>query len=291
MDKDALGDRMKEYEGAFAQRRFMPLLPIVIRLDGRAFSTFTQGLRRPYDERLSRLMIDVTKACVAETGARVGYTQSDEITLVLHADTHDHQLYFDRKTQKTISVLAAFASVEFNRLLPARIPEKERSHPVFDGRAFNVPNLTEAANALLWRELDATKNSISMAARAYYEHGELHEKTGKVMQEMLFAKGVNWNDYPDFFKRGTYVRRVVTRTKYSPQEIEKLPLKHNARLNPDLEVERSEVREWPLPPLLRVHNRVEALFSGAAPVSFDDGAQTARDVHSVDSNLTAGRVH
>lgn len=264
--KDSLGDRMKEYESVEAQRRGMPLVPLMIRLDGRNFSTFTKGLERPYDYRLSQLMIDLTHACCLETGAHVGYTQSDEITLCLHSDAHDSQLYFDGRVQKIASCLAAFASVYFNSELPRRIPEKADRRPVFDCRVWSVPTLTEAANCILWRELDATKNSIAMAAHHYYSHRELLGKNGKMMQEMLFAKGVNWDEYPSFFKRGAYVIRRVERRPFSPSEIEKLPEKHEARKDPSLIVERNAWRSVQLPKLASVTNREDVLFGGSEPV-------------------------
>jgi tRNA(His) 5'-end guanylyltransferase len=169
--KDALGDRMKSYEMAEAGRRATPLLPLLARLDGRNFSNFTRGLARPYDVRLSRLMVDNTAYLVAETGACCGYTQSDEITLCWYAPNPKSQLFFDGRLQKVCSVLAGMCAVRFNLLLPAYLPEKAHiSMPVFDCRAWTVPTLDEGANAILWRERDAVKNSVSMAARQYKVH-------------------------------------------------------------------------------------------------------------------------
>ena len=140
-----------------------------------------------------------------------------------------------------ISDLASMCSVYFNRQLPNFLPEKVDKMPRFDCRVFNVPTLDEAVNTFLWREQDATKNSISMAAQSVYSHNQLNGKTGSDKQEMLFQKGINWNDYPDFFKRGSYIQRKRTLTKFSTEELEKLPQKHQARLNPNLEIERWEI--------------------------------------------------
>jgi tRNA(His) guanylyltransferase len=164
-----------------------------------------------------------------------------------------------------VSVLAAGCSVYFNQRLPSYIPEKADIGPVFDCRVWNVPNLDEGANAFLWREYDATKNSISMAARAYYEHSEIDNKSGSEMQEMLFAKGVNWNDYPTFFKRGTYVRRRIVRTAFTAKELASLPEKHHAHKNPDAEFLRNVISTFDLPPLTKVVNRSAVLFQGAEP--------------------------
>ncbi|KKL92895.1 hypothetical protein LCGC14_1880070, partial [marine sediment metagenome] len=106
---DNFGDRMKMYEKAESGRRFMPLLPVYARLDGRSFSRFTKGFNRPYDKRMSEAMIDTTKYLVEETNALIGYSQSDEISLVWYSDSIDSQIFFDGKIQKMVSVLAALA--------------------------------------------------------------------------------------------------------------------------------------------------------------------------------------
>ncbi|MEL6181017.1 MAG: tRNA(His) guanylyltransferase Thg1 family protein [Myxococcota bacterium] len=264
-DKTAFGDRMKHYEMAEAGRRLMPLLPICVRLDGKRFSAFTKGLARPYDVRLSRLMIDVTHYLVAETQALVGYTQSDEISLVYHSNTYSSQVFFDGRIQKLTSVLASMVTAKFGALLPERIPERAGAMPLFDARVWNVPNQVEAANTLLWREQDATKNSISMAARALYSHSALKGKNGRDMQEMMFGKGVNWNDYPAFFKRGTFVQRRKVSHPFTTEELALLPPKHEAHNNPDLMVERTEIRELEMPPFSKVINRVAVIFAGDDP--------------------------
>ncbi len=263
---DSLGDRMKEYERAEAGRRLMPLLPAVARLDGRAFHSFVRGLERPYDKRLSDLMLDTAVVLVRESNAVVGYTQSDEITLAWVQEEYDSQIFFDGRVQKMTSTLAALCSAHFNRRLPAFLPaEYAERLPVFDCRVWSVPNLEEAANTFLWRELDATKNSVSMAARALYDHAAIHDKSGAEMQEMLWQKGVNWNDYPAFFKRGTFVKRRAVRRAFTAAELDSLPPRHAARANPDLIVERSEVVPLALPPLSKVENRVGVLFRGEEP--------------------------
>lgn len=268
--EDALGDRMKMYEGLASPPRLLPRLPVIARIDGRSFHTFTRGLKRPYDEGLSRLMIETTRALVEESNARVGYTQSDEINLVLYSEDLESQIYFDGRPQKLISQLAAQATAAFNFLLPTYLPEKAAARklgnlPSFDARVFVVPSLEEAANAILWREQDATKNSISMAARAYYSHNELHGKNAAEMHEMLHQQGVNWNDFPSFFKRGTYLQRRTVTRRFTAEELEALPPMHNARKNPELVIERSELAEIEMPPLGRVVNRVRALLFGEAP--------------------------
>jgi tRNA(His) guanylyltransferase len=268
MDKTSLGDRMKSYEAREAGRRFMPLLPICARIDGKNFSKWTRGLQRPYDERLSRLMQRVLEALVRETGALIGYTQSDEFSLLFHSDTLDSQVFFDGRIQKMTSVLAALTTARFNQLLSEHLPERAEQPALFDCRVWQLPNRDEAANALLWREQDATKNSIAMAAHDLFSHRELHGKSGKEMQSMmLLHRDLNWNDFPAFFKRGTFVQRKKVVRAFTPEELDVLPPKHAARENPDLEVERTVVKQLQMPPFGSVTNRCEVIFDGADPIT------------------------
>jgi tRNA(His) 5'-end guanylyltransferase len=264
---DEFGDRMKEYEKMHSGR-LMPLLPAFARLDGVAFHTFTKGLRRPYDEGLTKLMVATTQFLAQNTNARLAYTQSDEITLMWYSDNYKSQIYFDGKIAKLTSVLAARASAYFNHWLEDYLPGKvsgDHAMPVFDCRVWSVPNQIEASNVFLWREQDATRNSISMAAQSNYSHKELHGKNCSQMQEMLFQKGINWNDYPAFFKRGTYVQRHTVIRPFSADEIENLPEKHEARKNPELEITRSEFRTLDMPPFSKVVNKTSVLFNGGNP--------------------------
>jgi len=266
METDALGTRMKEYEMAEAGRMLIPGLPVMVRLDGKAFHTFCQGLQKPFDERLTDLMIDTTKFLVEETNAVVGLVQSDEISLVLYTEKPESQLFFNGRIQKLTSVIASMCTAFFNRELPKALPEKSDKFAYFDCRVWNVPSLEEASNTLVWRELDATKNSISMVAQHYYSHNQLHGKSGKEKQEMLFQKGINWNDFLPKFKRGSYICRVNKFIKFNERELSVLPEKHQARINPELLVERSVVERIELPPILKIVNRVGVLFKGEPPV-------------------------
>jgi tRNA(His) guanylyltransferase len=212
----SLAERMKSYESAEAGRRLLPLVPAMARLDGRGFSRFTRDLARPFDERFSRLMIATCRWLVRETHALVGYTQSDEITLTWYAVGPDAQVFFDGRIQKMVSQLAALATAWFNRQLPNYLPaEYGERLPTFDARVWNVPNLTEAAQCYLWRERDATRNSVSMAAQAVFPHAELLGKTSRDMRWMLLERGVDWEAYPTFFRRGTYVRPMVVERPFT----------------------------------------------------------------------------
>jgi len=213
---DEMGDRLKSYEAVEANRKLIPLLPVCIRLDGKNFSNFTKDLERPYDVNFHNFMVQTTHFLVDETQACIGYTQSDEISLILYSDKYESQIYFNGRIQKITSVLASLCSVKFytsilknEDLIESSKVWKNKLNkiPAFDCRIWNVPNKIEAVNTILWRELDATKNAISMAAQHYYSHSELMNKNSKEKQEMLFKKRINFNDYPDWFKRGTFIQK------------------------------------------------------------------------------------
>lgn len=265
MDTSSLGDRMKWYERRYAHQ-MLPMIPVIARCDGRAFHSFTNGLKRPYDERLSNLMVETTKFLVEETNARCGYTQSDEISLVWLAEDPKAELYFGGKLSKLCSVVGSLATGKFNKLLEDFLPEKRKELPVFDNRVWEVPVMYEATNYFIWREQDAHRNSIQMAAQSVYSHKELQGKNNNELQELLFQKGINYNDYPNFFKRGTYVRRqVIEKRAFSPEELSALPPKHHAHQNPDLQVKRTVVMAEEFPQLSQMINREEVIFDGAEP--------------------------
>lgn len=263
---DALGDSMKEFELVESGRRIMKGLPVLARIDGRTFHSFTRGMERPYDLRFMELMIETTRWIVEETRARIGYTQSDEISLLWYRDAVGGEIFFDGRVQKMTSQLAALASCYFqSHLGDYGLAVYANRFPTFDARVWGMPNLDEVARYFLWRELDATRNSLSMAAHAYYPHGVLLGKKSADQHELLFQKGVNWNDFIPAFKRGTFAFRRIERRKFSAEELSELPPKHHARQNPDLEVERSVYETRSLPPLGKVLNPVGVLVYGQEP--------------------------
>lgn len=265
MGHDALGDRMKTYEQAEAGRKLMPLLPIMVRVDGRSFSNFTRDLVRPFDNQMHQLMVDTTAFLVKETNARVGYTQSDEISLILYSDNYNSQLYFDGKIHKLVSQIAAQATVFFAKNMGKYLPpEKADSIATFDCRVWNVPNKMEAANTIIWREIDAVKNSISMLARYHFSHKDLQDKSCDDMLKMLADIHVDWSEYPAGFRKGTYVQRKTILTKFSNEELANLPPQHAARHNPNFQVERSVIAAVAnMPRLNTITNVVDVLFDGA----------------------------
>lgn len=264
-EKDEFGNRMKFYEKNFGNLEYlMPMIPVLVRLDGKTFHTFTKGLKRPYEPGLSELMIATTKFLVEETNALIGYTQSDEITLLLYQPNYKSSIYMSGRTQKINSVLAAKCSTFFSESLGEYLPTKDKlpknKRPVFDCRCFNVPDKFEAVNVFLWREQDATRNSVSMAGQSLYSHKQLQNKSRAEIQELLHKKEINWNDYPTFFKRGTYVQK---KAMLKPAVLlGDLPEKHNLRTNPELMVERTKVVELELQPLSKVCNKIDVFFEG-----------------------------
>lgn len=266
---DDFGDRMKLYEAQECERYFLPLLPIYARLDGRSFHTFTRGFNRPFDMRFIDVMAEVTRFMVGETHATIGYTQSDEISLAWVVPDFKSEAFFNRRVFKLTSVLAGLASAKFNQLAVAHWPERvAKLVPCFDARVYTLPNEDELANCFLWREHDATKNAISMAAQSEFSHKQLHEKTGRQKQEMLFSRGINFNDYAPCCKRGTYMQRV-TRSQPLGEDI-RMKIPEAKRPPPGHMVERSSIECLDIPPLGSIKNRVGVLLYGEA-VRIQDG--------------------
>ena len=225
---DELGTRMKEFYEGVPKTRLVRRMPVAIRIDGKAFHTFTRGFQKPFDEILVKSMQDTMKyLCENIQGCVLGYTQSDEITLILVDYKHlNSDAWFDYEIQKMCSIAASMATMAFNkafasnvakqskRLYSEYLEEKDASYidtleiamnkgAMFDARCFNIPK-EEVANLIYWRQLDATRNSIQMVGQANFSHKELQNKSCNMIQEMLFAeKGINWNDYPTYLKRGS----------------------------------------------------------------------------------------
>lgn len=261
---DSLGDRMKAYEARESERRFLPMCPVYARIDGRNFSEFTRGMDRPFDRRMTEAMLLTTEALIKETYARIGYTQSDEISLVWLSKRPDSSIFFDHRVAKMTSVLASYATAAFIRAL-LTLGLTGRRLPHFDCRVYQLPNRTEAANVFLWREQDATKNTVNMAARSVYSHKELQGKSGPEMQEMLFAKDINFNDYPAFFKRGTFVRRQTIWREFTEAERHAIPETHRPAQGE--KIQRSEIRRLDMPRFGSVTNREDVIFDGADPTT------------------------
>lgn len=227
-DRTTIGDRMKMYETPSTSRRAFKGQPLVVRLDGNNFHNFCSDLKKPFDTNMSALMQATTSALVQRYNATVGYTQSDEITLVwITYPDGTLELPFSGKLQKIESLMASFAAAFFNTSLRQYLPNKDGDLACFDARAFTTPTVQEAYHAVLWRQQDCTKNAISMAAHALFpgQSGQkkLHGLSGAQKQELMFQeKGVNFNDYPAFFKRGTFFRREKVFVELDAAQLENI---------------------------------------------------------------------
>lgn len=193
------------------------------------------------------------------------YTQSDEITLMWYTPALKSDIWFGGRFSKMVSSAAALATLEFNLACQDLLPEYRHKKPTFDARVWQVPSLDAALDVFAWREWDATKNSITMAAHTVYLDKELHGKDSNVKQAMLLEKGINWNDYPSFFKRGSYIARRTNKRKFEG-DLSHLPEKHQARSNPDMVVVRPEYQILDLPPLRRLANARNVLFEAEDPI-------------------------
>ncbi|MFA5208644.1 MAG: tRNA(His) guanylyltransferase Thg1 family protein [Candidatus Paceibacterota bacterium] len=221
--KDDLGNRMKQ----FYEDRTRFLLPrrtyTIIRIDGKAFHTYTRGLKQPFDQGLIDDM-DATACylCKNIQGSKFGYVQSDEISILMtDFDAIGTDAWFDGNIQKIVSVAAGLATAEFNRLRMTRILSAAESLSdlatdlskmrlaTFDARVFTIPADYEVENYFIWRQKDATKNSISSVARTLYSQKEVDGKNSDQKQEMIFQKGINWNDYNPKLKRGRFITKEI----------------------------------------------------------------------------------
>lgn len=237
---DNLGTRMKEYYEAIPKIRLMRRTPVAIRIDGKAFHTFTRGFAKPFDEVLGNAMVRTMEyLCKNIQGCVFGYTQSDEITLLLiDYQTFETDAWFDYEVQKMCSIAASMATMAFNRFFVEEVehycsneyincagfndvnrvysleelktvdPALYAYHTgivkgaVFDARVFSIPK-EEVTNLVYWRQLDATRNSIQMVGQANFSHNELQGKSCNMIQDMLHEqRGINWNDFETRWKRG-----------------------------------------------------------------------------------------
>ena len=227
---DELGKRMKEFYEQVPKTRLVRRMPVAIRIDGKAFHSFTKGFKRPFDEILIQSMQRTMQyLCENIQGCVLGYHQSDEITLILiDYRKITSSAWFDYEVQKMRSISASMATMAFNKYFRELADNYLRSDAwvnhyweedvekytntlkkaidkgaMFDARCFNIPK-EEVCNLIYWRQLDATRNSIQMVGQANFSHKELQNKSCNQIQDMLMTeRGINWNDFPVYQKRGS----------------------------------------------------------------------------------------
>lgn len=210
--KDELGDRMK----SFYENRTKQFLPrrtyTIIRIDGKAFHTYTKGLERPFDDKLISDMDETAcYICKNTQGAKMAFVQSDEISILLtDFDKIKTDAWFDGNIQKITSISASLATAKFNELRPGKIA-------LFDSRCFTIPSITEVENYFIWRQQDTVRNSISSVAQSLYSSKELHGVNTGGMQELCFQKGVNWDKIEPKKKRG----RLIVKEVYQKEDAER----------------------------------------------------------------------
>ena len=227
MARDDLGVRMKTYYEQIPKTKLMRRTPVALRIDGKAFHTFTRGFQKPFDEVLIRSMQETMKyLCENIQGCVLGYTQSDEITLILvDYKKLTSSAWFDYEVQKMCSIASSMATMAFNKFFANNVGDyctynyekEDNTHEqyehilslavdkgaMFDCRCFNIPK-EEVTNLIYWRQLDASRNSIQMVGQANFSHKELQNKSCNDIQDMLMIqKGINWNDLPVYQKRGS----------------------------------------------------------------------------------------
>lgn len=240
MGRSDLASRMKSFYEEVSKTRLLRRIPTVIRIDGRVFHTFTKGFVQPFDDVLIDSMHETMKyLCENIQGCVLGYTQSDEITLIL-TDYKEltSDAWFNYEVQKVCSIVASMATMTFNKAFAKNVKnfdlktayngdteENKRLSRIynkavekgamFDARFFNIPR-EEVTNLIYWRQLDASRNSVNMVGRAYFSHKELLNKSCSQIQDLLMTKGINWNNYPTYQKRGACcVKREVVSNKES----------------------------------------------------------------------------
>jgi tRNA(His) guanylyltransferase len=235
--KDALGDRMKGYYENRSQTHLTRGVPALMRLDGKAFHTYTRGFDRPYDLKLMRIMDQTAIAlCEKIQGAKMAFVQSDEITiLITDYDSIKTDAWFDYNVQKMTSISASIATAAFNSgmYLDEEILANMDKVAYFDSRVWSAP-VSDVANTFIWRQQDSTRNSIQMAAQSLFHHKQLQGlDTSKLQDKMFLEKGVNWDKYPVGFKRG----RIILKEKIELRDVRN-PKK------PNEPVTKVETKKW-----------------------------------------------
>ena len=245
-DFDSIGNKHKELEAIY-DYRLVPGSLIMARLDGRAFHSLLKKADKPYDLSYITALEATTIAVIKEFAVDLAYVQSDEITLFWH-----NLNMFDLRVQKLCSVLASFTCSNFSQRWDLKC-----IMPSFDCRIWQEPTLEGVAENLLWREWDASKNSVSMAAHTMFKQKELHGKSTKERIEMMESKGFHWNQLDDRLKRGSFFKRVKVLSTLTEEEYAKVPAKHQHLHQGPVERSVIERKNWPR--LTQIKNLVSIL--------------------------------
>ena len=274
--RDDLGNRMKEYYENIPKTKLMRRCPVILRIDGKAFHTFARGFHKPFDEVLVKTIQETMKyLCENIQGCVLGYTQSDEITLILvDYKKFTSQAWFDYEVQKMCSIAASMATMAFNKFFKSNVEKmiseyncslvpqcmeiqmkRDEYHrtllkavskgAMFDARCFNIPK-EEVTNNIYWRQLDATRNSIQMVGQANFSHKELQNKSCNDIQDMLMTqKGINWNDLPLYQKRGSCcIRNHMISLPYGDYLLDETAGENEWIIDKDIPIFKGEGRKY-----------------------------------------------
>ena len=261
--RDDIGTRMKNFYEQIPKTKLMRRCPVAIRIDGKAFHTYTRHFKRPFDSVFMRAMQETMKyLCENIQGCVLGYTQSDEITLILvDYEKINSSAWFDYEVQKLCSVSASMATMRFNQVfarLVQEVKEEGTEDPqyikvldkacetgaMFDSRCFNIPK-EEVTNLIYWRQLDASRNSIQMVGHANFSQKQMHGKSTSDIQDMLMLeKNINWNDFPVACKRGSCCIRGQADEDPSRTDDSRTENSRGWMIDNDIPIFKGEEREY-----------------------------------------------
>jgi len=220
MSKDNLGDRIKKYEDCY--RTYLPgKLPIILRLDGKAWHTLTKKCEKPFDLKLiSALDETAMYVCNNMQSVHLAYCQSDEIQFLIYNPKFETSPWYDNNLQKMVSISAGLASSYFTSISHKVFGETKIAQ--FDSRVFIVP-LHEVVNTFCWRQQDSTRNSIQMLARSMFSHKQCNNKNCVELKDMCLQAGINWEDLPTSQKRGRCViKKIMVKESINKKTGEKI---------------------------------------------------------------------
>lgn len=215
--KQPLEDRMKEYEQSTCSS-LPENIPVILRLDGRAFHTITRGLEKPYDDTFINMMNTIAHdLCDNEIqNARMAYLQSDEISILIYKKVLSSS-WFNNDIQKMTSVSASRASCVAMDFSAGTKLFKGNTKIMFDSRVFVLPE-KEVCNYFIWRQRDWERNSLQMLCREYYSQKQLNNKNSKDMHEMLHQKNKNWNNLYTHLRRGRCIVPTIKKSYVTNEE-------------------------------------------------------------------------
>lgn len=263
---DPLGDRMKAFERLSEGDVFDRNKPIYARVDGRGFSKFTDGMHKPFDDRMTSVMQQAAEHLLLRTNAKAAYVQSDEISLAWGAAPVDGDHFFGGRPMKMASVLAGEATTGFFKALMdnrSGLAAFADRLPHFDARVTELPSPMVVAEMFAWRGQDAKRNSLNQIAQSIFTPVQLHGKTTGDVKAMLTRRGIGPEDYPSASLNGTLLFRRLKEKRLSTEELARIP--ESVRPHPDKTFMRSVTEYYTLAHPSRITNLEEVIFGTGWP--------------------------